>query len=119
MLVIGHDLNAFNTWWEMQLIPHDKPSDAASLRGYEVFMRNGCGTCHTIRGTDAKGKVAPDLSHLASRRTIAAATLPNTRGHLGGWISDPQGIKPGSMMPAIPLKGDDLQSLLTYLQSLR
>ena len=59
-----------------------------------------CALCHTIQGTQAGGKLGPDLTHLASRRTLAAATLPNTRGNLGGWIVDPQSLKPGSQMPA-------------------
>lgn len=119
MLVIAHSLGEFDAWWERQLLPHDRPSDAIALRGHDVFMRNGCGTCHTIRGTDAKARVAPDLSHFGTRRTIAAGTLPNSPGHLGGWISDPQGIKPGSYMPAIPLTGDDLQAVIHYLRGLR
>jgi cytochrome c oxidase subunit 2 len=75
--------------------------------------------CHAIRGTDAGATVGPDLTHLASRGTIAAATLPNTRGHLGGWITDPQSIKPGVKMPANSLPPADLQALLSYLESLR
>jgi cytochrome c oxidase subunit II len=61
---------------------------------------------------------APDLTHLASRRTLAAATWPNTRGHLGGWILDPQAAKPGSLMPPTLLPPDELHALLAYLESL-
>jgi cytochrome c oxidase subunit II len=75
--------------------------------------------CHTVRGTAAGGTVGPDLTHLASRRTLAAATVPNTRGWLGGWVMDPQGIKPGAKMPPNDMRPDELQALLTYLQSLR
>jgi cytochrome c oxidase subunit 2 len=63
--------------------------------------------------------VGPDLTHLASRQTIAAGTLPNTRGNLAGWIADPQTIKPGTLMPRVPLPPTELQVLVTYLQSLR
>ncbi|HEU0052867.1 MAG TPA: c-type cytochrome, partial [Longimicrobium sp.] len=63
--------------------------------------------------------VAPDLTHLASRRTLAAGTLPNTRGHLAGWVTDPQRIKPGTQMPANALPPADLRALLAYLESLR
>jgi cytochrome c oxidase subunit II len=119
MLVIAHPPAQFDTWWETQLIPHGRPGTAIEQKGHDVFMRNGCGTCHTIRGTDARGKVAPDLSHFGGRITIAAATLPNNSGHLGGWISDPQGIKPGNYMPAVPLSGDDLQAVIQFLLGLR
>lgn len=119
MLVVAHPKAEFDAWWSQQLRPHEPPKDPEAARGHEVFMTNGCGTCHSIRGTLAMGSVAPDLSHFGSRRTIAAGTLPNTRGHLGGWISDPQAIKPGNRMPPVPLKGEELRALLTYLESLK
>ena len=75
--------------------------------------------CHTIRGTEANGKNGPDLTHFASRRSIAAGTLPNNRGNLGGWILDPQHIKPGSYMPPTLLRQGELDPLLDYLESLR
>jgi cytochrome c oxidase subunit 2 len=75
--------------------------------------------CHAIGGTPAGSHAGPDLTHLASRRTIAAGTLPNTRGNLAGWIVDPQRIKPGAKMPPNMLEPKDLEALLTYLQSLK
>jgi cytochrome c oxidase subunit II len=85
----------------------------------ENFDKGGCHLCHTVPGTDASGGVGPDLTHVASRQTLAAGWLPNVRGHLAGWILDPQGIKPGANMPGIPLSGDDLQALLAYLEGLK
>jgi cytochrome c oxidase subunit 2 len=119
MLVVAHPRAEFDAWWNGQLRPHEPPTDPEAKRGHDVFMTHGCGTCHAIRGTLARGSVAPDLSHFGSRRTLAAGTLPNTRGHLGGWISDPQGIKPGTRMPPVDLKGEELRALLTYLHSLK
>ena len=78
-----------------------------------------CAYCHTVRGTPAGGRVGPDLTHLASRLTLAGGTLPNTRGNLAGWIVDPQGVKPGAKMPSHLLAPNDLEALLTYLQSLK
>ena len=75
--------------------------------------------CHTVRGTSAGSRVGPELTHVGSRRTLAAGTLPNTRGHLAGWVVDPQSVKPGTRMPANPLEPDDLQAVLAYLRSLR
>jgi cytochrome c oxidase subunit 2 len=75
--------------------------------------------CHTVRGTNAGSRVGPDLTHVASRTTIAAGTLPNTPGTLGGWISDPQAIKPGNRMPPHAFKSEDLQALVTYLGTLK
>ena len=86
--------------------------------GLDVFMDYGCGGCHTIRGTPADGQAGPDLTHLASRQTLAAATLPNTRGNLGGWITSTHTVKPGALMPAIAPEPDELQHLLDFLGSL-
>ena len=83
------------------------------------FLAGSCARCHAIAGTPAQGSLGPDLTHLASRQTIAAGMFPNNRGHLAGWISDPQALKPGVNMPANTLPPDDLQALLAYLETLR
>jgi cytochrome c oxidase subunit 2 len=82
-------------------------------------MANRCAGCHTIRGTEARGQVAPDLTHMASRSTVGAGTLPNTPEHLEAWVRDPQASKPGNQMPPNPLAPDDLEALLAYLGTLR
>ena len=119
LTVVAHPRAEFNAWMEQQLLPAGEPATAEEARGRDVFMGTTCAMCHAIRGTDAGAGSGPDLTHLASRGTIAAGTLPNTRGNLGGWISNPQGVKPGAKMPATSLEPGDLQALLTYLQSLR
>ncbi len=86
--------------------------------GAQVFRTVGCGGCHRIAGV-TQGDVGPDLTHLASRRTLAAGTVPNARGWLAGWILDPQHLKPGNKMPALAIRGPQLQRLLDYLESLR
>jgi cytochrome c oxidase subunit 2 len=87
--------------------------------GEAAFVGVGCGACHTIRGTPAKGDVGPDLTHLASRTSLAALTIPNKPGDLAAWIADPQHIKPGNRMPAPGLTGDELQAVLAYLETLK
>jgi cytochrome c oxidase subunit 2 len=119
LLVIAQPPEQFAAWYERQLEPAAPPTDSLRLRGQEVFLSRSCNLCHTIRGTQANARVAPDLTHLASRRTLAARTLPNTRGHLAGWIVDPQSIKPGNRMPPNLLNSDELEALLAYLESLR
>jgi cytochrome c oxidase subunit 2 len=75
--------------------------------------------CHAIQGTQAAARTGPDLTHLGSRTTLAAGTLPNTSEHLAAWIRDPQAIKPGSNMPANPLSAEDLSALVAYLGTLK
>ena len=87
--------------------------------GPAVFQRKGCAICHTIRGTLAAGRGGPDLTHVGSRRTIAAAVLPRNVGNLAAWIADPQHIKPGAAMPIMPLTGAELTTLAAYLDALK
>jgi cytochrome c oxidase subunit 2 len=110
---------AFERWWAEQLRAAPPPADTVTARGREVFLTGSCAMCHTVRGTTAASRVGPDLTHLASRRTIGAGTLPNVRGNLAGWILDPQRIKPGVRMPANQLSPRDLDALLRWLETLR
>ena len=119
MLFIAQPEDEFEAWLANQASDAVEPSDELTRRGREVFVASACSGCHTIRGVSTGAAVGPDLTHLASRRTLAARTLPNVRGNLGGWILDPQGIKPGSNMPAVELEGDDFLALLAYLGELR
>lgn len=118
-LVIAESEPDFRAWLENQSREAAEPEpDTRAARGQTVFVSAGCAGCHTIKGTRAIGTAGPDLTHLASRRTLAAATVPNTRGYLGGWIADPQHLKPGNKMVSSPLPPDDFQALLRYLESL-
>ena len=117
--VIALPAGEFDAWRAEQQNPAVETSDSLSQAGQGVFMTRGCALCQSIRGTAAGGAAGPDLTHFASRSTIAAGTLPNTRGHLAGWIANPQAIKPGNLMPRIPLRPEELQAVVAYLASLR
>jgi cytochrome c oxidase subunit 2 len=119
MWVVAESPARFQAWMNAQLGDSANPVTPAEQQGQKVFLEHACALCHTIRGTTANGQVAPDLTHLASRLTIAAGTLPNNRGNLAGWITDPQSIKPGNHMATVPLAAEDLHPLLDYLGSLR
>jgi cytochrome c oxidase subunit II len=108
----------FDAWRESRLKPAPTPEDELGKEGMRVFLTSPCVMCHTIRGTSASSRVGPDLTHVAGRRSIAAGTLPYSRGNLGGWITNPQSIKPGSQMPDIRLEPDRLQALIAYLDGL-
>jgi cytochrome c oxidase subunit 2 len=108
----------FRAWLRGMAAPAAEPSTGAPRRGLELFLGHGCGGCHTIRGTDADGELGPDLTHLATRTTLAAGTIPNNTGFLGGWVLDPQHVKPGNKMPGFALGGSQLEDLLAYLESL-
>lgn len=119
LLVVADPPAQFDAWVRAQRSPSAEPSSPQALHGREVFLTRTCAMCHAIQGTLANGQQAPDLTHLASRRTIAAGTLPNTPEQLAAWISEPQKHKPGTNMPATQLSSEELGALVAYLGSLQ
>jgi cytochrome c oxidase subunit II len=118
-LVVAQDPPEFERWLEAQRRPAPEPDVALSREGQQIFLGSACSYCHRVAGTNASGELGPDLTHLASRRTLGARTIPNDRGRLAGWVLDPQHFKPGNKMPGTDLDGRELQALLEYLESLR
>jgi cytochrome c oxidase subunit 2 len=116
--VVAESDREFEGWLEAMRQP-GRAAETDASRGRDVFMQARCASCHTIRGTAAAGQIAPDLTHLAARRTLGAGTLTNTPENLADWIRDPQRVKPGNQMPPNPLAADDLQALVAYLETLR
>jgi cytochrome c oxidase subunit II len=111
--------DAFDEWLTQQSRDAVRPSGSLEPRGLELFLQNGCGACHRIGGTAADGSVGPDLTHVGSRLSIAAGTLPSDVGPMAGWISHPAAIKNGVLMPPYPmLDSDELVAIATYLESL-
>ena len=108
----------FQNWLQAQSKDAQSATNDIQRRGENVFMQGNCIMCHTISGTPARGTIGPDLTHIASQKMLAAGTLPNTIGHMGGWILDPQQIKPGVIMPQNNLTPADFQALLAYLENL-
>jgi cytochrome c oxidase subunit 2 len=117
--VIVDTPDKFNAWYDAQLKPANQPATEEARRGRNAFLSRPCVMCHSIRGTTAASRAGPDLTHVASRLYIAAETLPNTRGSLGAWIADPQGVKPGAKMPITDLSADELNAIIAYLEVLR
>ncbi len=113
-VVVAERPEEFEAWVRNEA----RPAAVRDPEAEEIFM-GSCAGCHTILGTAAEGELGPDLTHLASRRTLGAATIPNDRGHLSGWITNSQSVKPGNEMPPITtLEPDELQRLLDYLEQL-
>jgi cytochrome c oxidase subunit 2 len=113
--VIAQPRAQFDAWLARQ----KQPQSPSTSRGAVLFQQQACGGCHTIRGTQANGDVGPDLTHFASRSTIAALTVPNNRGDVRQWIAHPQELKPGNEMPDLHLSAADFDALARYLETLR
>jgi cytochrome c oxidase subunit 2 len=109
----------FLKWWQHQLTPAAAPTTPLAQAGYHYVTSGPCSACHAIGGTPAGGTVGPDLTHLASRRSIAAGTMPMGEGNLYGWVEDPQSVKPGNHMPTIGLEPAQLHAVVAYLETLK
>lgn len=110
-------LDGFEAWIRAQREP--AVEDAAAMPGRRIFETTACINCHAVRGTAANGRFGPDLTHLMSRATLASGVAENTAENLRVWLRNPDAIKPGSLMPAMKLSDDELDSLVRYMQSLR
>jgi cytochrome c oxidase subunit 2 len=117
--VVAQPAAAFDAWMAAQAAAASNPDSSVEREGQSVFLTSTCAGCHTIRGTEADATVGPDLTHLASRLTIAAGTLENTRDNLSAFITAPQSLKPGAVMPPTRLSPAQLAALLDYLETLR
>jgi cytochrome c oxidase subunit 2 len=110
---------AFALWRAAQLASPPPPATPLTQLGQHLVTTGACASCHNIAGTIASGQVAPDLSHVASRRSIAAGTLVMNHANLAGWIANPQEIKPGNNMPTVPMNARELNAITAYLETLR
>jgi cytochrome c oxidase subunit 2 len=107
----------FEAWRAHQASGVSAPSAKAALHGESVFLAR-CAACHTVRGTGAGGIVGPDLTHVMSRHTLGAGTVPNDPEHLRAWITNAQAVKPGCRMPTLDLPRPDLDAVTAYVQTL-
>jgi cytochrome c oxidase subunit 2 len=119
LTVIAEPPAQFEAWLAHQHDAAPPPKTDETHRGQAVFMTRTCVMCHAIAGTQAGAGLGPDLTHVASRGTLAAGALANDHGHLAAWILDPQEDKPGVRMPSTALTADELRDLVAYLETLR
>ena len=109
----------FQKWLSGQRSSAVEPGTELAQRGRDALLGRSCVQCHTIRGTSAGAAFGPDLTHVGSRATIGADTLPNTQEHLRQWIANPQRFKPGSKMPPQQIDESELTAIAAYLGQLR
>lgn len=120
LLVVAQPEEDYDAWYTQQLNPAAEPTTAEASHGRDVFMAAACSFCHQIRGTEAHGYVAPDLTHLATRQYIAANSYANNTANLEAWVTHAQSLKPGAEMPDIAaFNGTDLRALVAFLQQLK
>jgi cytochrome c oxidase subunit II len=118
--VVVMEREDFARWLDAQRQPSAQSAEPLAARGRDQFLTNGCAACHTIRGTEAKGIVGPDLTHIGSRRSVGAGILPNDVGGFMRWLGETDRVKPDVLMPHFRmLPEDELRALAAYLESLQ
>ena len=117
--VVAESPSEFDAWAEQQAADAAQITGDLAKQGEQIFFQSACVGCHAIQGTNAQGKTGPDLTHVASRRKIAAATLENTPENMAEWIQNPQEAKPGNLMPNLNLAPEEVDALVAYLQNLK
>ena len=120
LLVVAQEPDEYEAWVEQQHKPGSEPTTPNALAGEQVFLAGPCSMCHQVRGTPAGGTVAPDLTHIGSRRYIAANSFDNNNAYLEAWVTHAQSLKPGAQMPDLTrFNGEQLQDLVAYLRQLK
>jgi cytochrome c oxidase subunit 2 len=110
----------FEDWLAREASPAMAAASPEAMAGELLFMSHGCGACHRVRGTAAVGSIGPDLTHVGSRMSLAAATLPNDAAAFARWIVDNQHVKPQNRMPAFRIFSEtELRALSVYLANLK
>jgi cytochrome c oxidase subunit 2 len=118
LYVVAQPTASFRTWLANMALPVPRPTATTAKAGQRLFLTSQCASCHQLRGTSAQGTVGPDLTHLATRSTLAGGTIPNDPAHLQAWVSGPQAIKPGNRMPDLGLAPAEVAEIVSYLDSL-
>jgi cytochrome c oxidase subunit 2 len=119
-VVLAETEEQFEEWTATQRQSVSPPADSLTAEGQRQFLQHGCASCHAIRGAPAAGSIAPDLTHLASRPSLGAGVLSNTRGNLEAWILNAPAIKPGTQMPRMSdFDGPGISALIAYLETLK
>lgn len=120
LLAVAQEPEEYEAWLEAQRQAGAQPQSKDAIEGEQIFLAGPCSMCHTVRGTAAGGRVAPDLTHIGSRQYIAANSFENNDANLEAWITHAQSMKPGSQMPDLTqFTGEQLHDLVAYLRQLQ
>lgn len=116
-LVVAEEPEAFQRWVDSMKNPKTQPTSPLAEEGEKIFAQS-CASCHAVAGTNFKGTAGPNLTGFGNRETVAGY-LKQTDENLKKWIKNPEKVKPGSQMPAVPLKDEEIEALVAYLKDLK
>jgi len=120
--VISLSKTDFNNWVINEQAEAQRPVEGTlAAEGEQVYLNAGCTQCHVIDGVwDVQGdRIAPNLTHVASRHALGGASFGNNPEDLSKWLANPSAIKPGTFMPNLELNEDEIVALIEYLGTLK
>lgn len=118
-VVVALSSGEFDAWAKNQQTDAVAPTTPEAQAGQQALLVSACIGCHTINGTASQGKVGPNLTHMASRTSIAGGMFPNTEGNIRRWLKNPPALKEGAIMPNLSLSDAEVEALTAYLMSLK
>lgn len=118
--VVAQTQADYDAWVaQMQKPAPPQPTDPQAQAGYKIVTQGICSSCHTVDGTNAKGLVGPNLTHLYSRTIFAGGVLPLNDQNLSLWLHNPNDVKPGNLMANVRLTDQQIQQVIAYLKTLK
>ena len=117
--VVAETQDNFEKWIKSQQKVSVPPTDSLSHAGEILFQSKTCGSCHTIAGTPADAHIAPDLTHIASRKTLLSGMKKNSTENMRKWLENPQKVKKGANMPDFLLSKNEVEALTAYMEQLK
>jgi cytochrome c oxidase subunit II len=118
-LIVAEPEADFDIWEKAQLQPARGPTNGLALKGFVLYQKSICASCHAINGATAQAQVAPDLTHFASRHQLGSGIVDNTPENLHRWMADPQQVKPGVRMPDFKFTDEQVTQIVAYLETLK
>ncbi|HEY0517879.1 MAG TPA: cytochrome c oxidase subunit II [Ilumatobacteraceae bacterium] len=118
-IVFVDSADDYRSWIADNQASAAQPTDGSGQTGQQLFETSSCAGCHTIVGTSAQGSAGPDLTHVASRKTLAAGTIDNTPERMAAWLDHTQSLKHGALMPEVDLTKQQIDALVAYLERLK
>jgi cytochrome c oxidase subunit 2 len=117
--VIAEKADDFQKWQDHEFQPAQFSKESAPQRGLALFQSRTCMNCHQVDGLSIPVQIGPDLTHVASRETLVAGALKNDSESLRQWLENPDRIKPGAHMPRFGFDKNEMDDLVSLLESLK
>jgi cytochrome c oxidase subunit 2 len=118
--LVAHPQNEYAAWAVEAVKEANRLLDPNTKKGRELFLSLACVGCHSVKGTPASGKVGPELTYVASKKSIAGGVLsPVDEANLTKWIKNPPAVKPTTAMPNLNLSDDQVHDIVQWLLTLK